>query len=79
MSEVLSGCAVRAEIQKEKAGPFILVTDDSGHWYVIPSAKRIRWAVWLESEDAELGSPPDYAQAVGGNPNLVEFTGYVIK
>lgn len=59
-------------------GPFILVTDDDSHWYVIPHAKLARWGVWLSSEAAELGDVPDYARSVGGSPSLVKFEGYEI-
>lgn len=64
---------------KQNDGPYILVTDDSGHWYVIPAAKRVRWEIWRDSDDADLGVSPEYAEGVGGNPNLVEFEGYIIK
>lgn len=60
-------------------GPFILVMDNECHWYVIPAAKRIRWSLWLDSEESQRGIEPDYADPVGGNPNMVQFDSYVIR
>lgn len=64
-----------------RIGPFILVTDNDGHHYVIPEAKLIRWEVWcnIPSDDERSWEPPDFAEAVGGSPSLVSFPSYTIK
>jgi hypothetical protein len=67
--------------QKEP-GPYILVTDDSGHWYVIPEARREHWDINRDNDftgEEGAGEYPDYAEAVGGNPNLVQFNDYIIE
>lgn len=56
-------------------GPYILVTDDDGHWYVIPKSKHARWEVWLTQQLILL---PDYAQSLGGSPSCVEFMEYTV-
>lgn len=57
---------------------YILVEDDSCHWYVIPSDRESDWYAWEETEDAELGELPDYAVKVRGSPSLVVFKEYTI-
>lgn len=62
----------------DRIGPFMLVQDDSSHWYVIPTATLAHWTAWLDSDSAQLGDVPDYAEQVGGSPALVQFTEYKI-
>lgn len=67
------------KLQEEKmTRKFILQRDDDAHWYVIPADKQEEWAEWLESEDAEDGILPDFAEEIGGHPSLVEFENYRI-
>jgi len=58
---------------------YTLVSDDDGHWYVIPVAKQSEFTKWLNSDDAQDGVSPEWAEAVGGAPCLVWFPSYVIK
>ena len=57
---------------------FVLVADDDGHWYVIPTEKQGAFIRWLNSSDAESGVAPEWAKAVGGSPCLVKFPSYEI-
>lgn len=47
---------------------YILVSDNSGHDYVIPSNKGEEWYDWLElpEEDISCHILPDYAKKVEG-------------
>lgn len=71
---------------------YVLVTDDSSHWYVIPADKQDEWWDWveysmkfwdqqlyLENPDIEDPTLPDWAEEVGGAPSLVEFENYTIR
>jgi hypothetical protein len=59
-------------IQLEKYMPwFILVSDDSGHDYVIPESKSEDWEAWLDEED----DLPDYATRVEGDFRFREWEG----
>lgn len=62
----------------DNGGPFILVTDDSSCWYVIPVSKETQWGAWIGSQQWEDGDVPEYATAVGGSPTLVQFSNFVI-
>lgn len=60
---------------------YILTQDDDGHWFVIPANMKDEWYLWKErfynhnsNEDV-----PDWADAVGGSPSLVEFENYIIR
>lgn len=48
---------------------YILVSDESGHDYVIPQDKLDNWEAWvdLDSDDPESWDAPDYAERVEGN------------
>jgi hypothetical protein len=65
--------------RSKAAGPYIIVTDDDAHWYVIPKAALSKWDAWLLSEEAELGDIPNFSEAVGGSPSLVLFGTYIIE
>lgn len=54
---------------------FILVGDESGHEYVIPENKSEEWEKWLESEEAELGDVPEWADKKEG---LFRFKQYEV-
>lgn len=51
-----------------------LVQDDSSHWYVIPAEKRADWEAWLDSEDAEDGILPEWADGLNRHPSFYSFT-----
>lgn len=55
---------------------FILVQDDSCHWYIIPAKEAINWDEWVDNE--EDWDVPGYAVAVGGSPSRVMFSGFLI-
>ena len=56
---------------------YCLVEDDDGHWYVIPTDRRVAFDLWLCNPDSDP-IPPEWAEPVGGSPSLVEFTEYMI-
>ena len=69
--------------------PYCLVTDDGGHWFVIPVSKKDDWDDYAEATEEYWTiipvdyseEPPDFpkwADEVGGAPNLVEFKEYKI-
>lgn len=73
----------------DHAPKFVLVSDDDGHWYVCPKGKRGEaeryfeavadfWSVVREEGDDTEPSRPDWLDAVGGAPSLVEFSNYTI-
>lgn len=53
---------------------YTLVQDDSCHWYIIPADKKEDWYKWEQSEEAELGHIPDWADHFGSGPEAVTFT-----
>jgi hypothetical protein len=57
-------------------GPYVFESDGDGHFYVIPAARMKDWAVWIDSQDAQDGIEPDWADIVGGNPSLISFSDY---
>jgi len=69
---------VESSMNNEK-GPFVLVQDDDSHWYVIPKAAQGKWSKWIGSPEYADGDIPNYAEAVGGSPSLVEFDAYVLN
>ena len=72
----------------KKKTEYILITDNDGHWFVIPADKQDEWWSYLIAVDAAGNpsddNPPDYPQEpewveqVGGAPLLVRFTEYKI-
>ena len=69
------------DVGRDDAGPFALVSDNDGHWYVVPVARLSEWNTWCEipSDDERAWDAPDYARRVGGAPSLVSFTDPVIE
>jgi hypothetical protein len=69
------------ELAVATAGPFILTSDDSGHWYVIPANRQMEFCAWVESfeDDGDGTDQPAWAERVGGAPSLVEFQEYKIR
>ena len=69
---------LRASPEASRTGPFILVTDNDGHRYVIPKSQQADWDRWLRipSDDERAWEPPAYADSVGG---LVSFPSYTIE
>jgi len=57
----------------------VLAEDDDGHWYVIPRSRLKDFYNWLSSDEAEMGSQPDWAEMVGGSPSLVSFVEFEIE
>jgi len=53
---------------------YVLVQDQSCHWYVIPTDKKAEWFQWCESDESEDGISPDWAYGFGGGPESVTFT-----
>lgn len=53
---------------------YVLVQDESSHWYVIPADKQDEFeqAVYDEEEI------PAFAQQIGGHPSLVQFENWEI-
>jgi hypothetical protein len=63
-------------------GPYVLVTDNDSHWYVIPAARQDHWDANAQNDftgEEGPGEIPDYAEPVGGAPSLVEFDSYVLN
>lgn len=60
-------------------GPYILVTDNDSHWYVIPKSAEHDWHRWCESSSYVDDDTPFYAEAVGGAPSLVVFDSYKLE
>lgn len=70
---------------------YVLISDDDGHWYVIPADKQGEAGRYFEAAGAYWSSPsahgeevdeperPGWLVDVGGAPSLVEFTGYTIR
>ena len=58
----------------------MLVTDNDGHWYVIPAQNEAEWSHWcaIPADDERSWQPPDFAMAVGGSPSLVTFSDPII-
>ncbi len=59
----------------------VLVSDNDGHWYVIPAKQITSFAGWLmiDPDDEASWSHPHYAEPVGGSPSLVRFKEYRIE
>ncbi len=54
---------------------YFLNTDNDTHWYIIPADKREEWENWcdLPEDDENSWNVPEWAEALGGGPNQVEF------
>lgn len=56
---------------------YSLVTDDSCHWYMIPSNMREAWDVWMadESDDGPAGGcEPEWAERLAKGVSFYSFT-----
>jgi hypothetical protein len=53
---------------------YVLVQDESCHWYVIPAKNESEWHRWCENEEA--AEAPAWARRVNGPPSLVEFDSF---
>ena len=61
------------EKREEHEGPFILVPDNDGHWYVIPARNEHEWSWFMITEDGpEILEVPTFAFRVDG-PSHVKF------
>lgn len=60
---------------------FLLIQDDSCHWYIIPARREHDFRKWLDldEEDEDSWIVPKYAQELGGRPSLVKFQNPRIK
>jgi hypothetical protein len=65
-------------VEGEGGVSYCIVQDNDSHSYVIPVERLADWSVWLQSEDAELGLCPAWADEVGGCPSRVVFESYRI-
>lgn len=63
----------------KEQGPYMLVDDDDGHWYVIPAKREADWDKWVGGEEWQDGNAPSYADSVGGSPRLIEIFSYRIN
>ena len=54
---------------------WILVQDQSAHWYLIPKSKEKDWNKWsnLPEDDERTWDVPKYAVCIGGSPSMVSF------
>jgi len=55
----------------------ILVQDDDGHWYIIPTDKKEEWNHWFYSDDYDDGVCPEWAKQIDG-PHRIEILEYKI-
>lgn len=63
---------------------FVLVTDNDGHWYVVPVTDLKKWEAFLaipgtDEDGCDGCDVPAFAQHVGGAPSLIKFTTYKIE
>ena len=75
---------INSQSDEDSPKEFILVQDDSKHWYVIPANKQDDWVEWLKLLKLGEVSPcplPDYVESVGyyQSPSLVKFPSYTIE
>ena len=54
---------------------YYLDTDQSGHWYIVPIDRAHEWSEWqeLDDDDPAAWDAPEWAQMVGGAPQVVQF------
>lgn len=69
---------VQSQVERGRYSPmtrWMLVTDQSCHWYVIPADKIGAWNEWcsIDEDDERSWDAPDWAVGVGGSPSLVTF------
>jgi hypothetical protein len=61
---------------------YMIVSDDDGHYYVIPTRYEHAWNAWraciTDDYDFWDGQVPKYADPIGGSPTLVHFDSYSI-
>ena len=58
---------------------YILVQDDSCHWYIIADKYEEDWDAWLGLDEIELGCVPDYAVPINGSLRRVKILEYRIN
>ncbi len=56
-------------------GPFCIVADNDGHWYVIQSKRQEQWERFLKSRACDDGIEPVWAQRIDG-PGSIDFIDY---
>ena len=69
-------CGGNCELCKE----YMLISDDDGHWYVIPAELESEFDKWVEdtSDPFSLQSPDaDFEEyRIGGSPRRIKFKHY---
>jgi hypothetical protein len=53
------------------ATEYVLIRDDSAHWYVIPEGRQEEFYKWVDDEDGF--DIPEWIFEVGGSPQLIKF------
>lgn len=54
---------------------WMLATDNSGHWYLIPAERLSDWGTWLDldEDDEQSWEAPEFAKRIDG-PHMMTFT-----
>lgn len=58
---------------------YTIVSDDDGHYYVIPVDKKSEWNEFMNSVDYDNGETPEYADTIPGCLSLLTFENYKIR
>jgi hypothetical protein len=62
---------------------FRLLSDDDGHYYLVPAEKEEEFNIWVDSFNDEEGDPDGYeelgAVSLGCSPTYVSFTDPIIS
>lgn len=55
---------------------YFISSDNSGHWYAVPTRFKTEWVEWQEfpPEDERSWTPPDFATRVDGNFTFTDPT-----
>ena len=61
-----------------KNGRSRLVSDDDGHWFIIPADKWEEWEGWLENPETTDYTEPKWARYTNTHPSRVTFTDWTI-
>lgn len=67
---------------------FCLVSDDDGHYYIIPYDKKVDWSCYLEecehywgeqNYDGDPPEQPEWAETLGCSPTMVSFSDWKVE
>jgi hypothetical protein len=62
-------------LDKELAGRWMFIRDDSGHWYMIPAAKQAQFNDWVQDIENGTETTEDFDRyRLPGSPSDVTFT-----